>query len=86
LLRSFFVGYPLFWKSNYTGFVEALKKYELKDEVLFGLYGTIIYVAANAVSTIVFVAIHKFELPFFERYKAFNDQWPWYAEKVAWKE
>ena len=35
-------------------------------------------------SAFVYITLYRNEFPFFERYKAFSDPWPWNADKKKW--
>jgi hypothetical protein len=34
---------------------------------------------------VIFTALYITQLPFFERYKAFSDPWPWKEDFAKWK-
>ena len=40
----------------------------------------------NFTCAVFYITLYKNEFPFFENYKAFDEPWPWNADKKKWQE
>ena len=60
--------------------------YEISDANFILIFATTAGFLTLFIGNLFFVVIYKLKLPFFEKYKALDEPWPWESDPVAWND
>lgn len=58
--------------------------YDISDINFLQIFGIAIPFLTLATGNLIYGVIYKLNLPFFEKYKALNEPWPWEIDPIAW--
>jgi uncharacterized membrane protein YhaH (DUF805 family) len=64
--------------------LQKARECDISNDLLYGLWTTGQFWIIWIFSSLFFATLHYFEFPFFEKYKAFDEPWPWLDNKSAW--
>lgn len=80
----YLAGWPAFWRSYYAPLKETTEQWGWSDEYFWAIVGIANTLLAQTLMGSFFTSLYLLELPFFERYKAEEDPWPWKEDRQKW--
>lgn len=73
-------------RTYYAVLKQESESWGWNDEYLYAWMSMGQHYFVLAAGAVVYTSLYWFELPFFEQYKAFDEPWPWKADRKKWQE
>lgn len=81
------VGWPVFCRTYYPAFKQTTEAWGWSDSFMFGVASTTQQVFIHFIfGTAVYGSLYYLNIPFFERYKAFDEPWPWQSDPKKFRD
>ena len=86
IFATVLIAYPAFLRACYPEFKHRTEEWGWSDKFLYGMMGAIQGIVTQIfLGALMYGPLYYFEIPFFEKYKAFDEPWPWKTDKNKWR-
>jgi hypothetical protein len=83
---GYLVGFPIVSRQVYPVIKQTTEEWGWSNEFLWAVAAVVNTLTAHLFMGIIFTTLNIIQHPFFEKYKAEPEPWPWVSDYKQWKE